>query len=382
MGGLFYFLTPNAGTNSILALLAVAAGWAALSRMPAAAASAIQKQESDQGRLLLAEFAELLNECVRQFGFQYAAMNSEIARVQTLLAEAIAALTESFSGMHEQTELQQQLSLSVTGGDRDKESFDVFIRDTSTIMQRVVDSVISTSKLGMGLVEGTDDIAKQTKSVQGILAEIGSIAKQTNLLALNAAIEAARAGEAGRGFAVVADEVRDLSARTSQFSQQINALMLSMQVLVQKSSVAIEALASQDMSFALDSKRQVERVITTMHDQNAGRLVALSGLEVSAQTMAVQVGRAITALQFQDMVSQLMGHVLRRVDALDSVVRHLGELSQVLKIDADADDAPAAIAALKSEAEKVASSLAAMELQTTHNPVDQKVLSDGDIELF
>ncbi len=385
-GGFFYYLTPfgNAGFSGGFALFLVAAGWAVLGYLPRSGKLTTLKKshEDSRDKLLLTEFTELLNQCVRQFTFQYEAMNGEIARIQSLLAEAIATLTESFEGMHEQTAMQNQLSLSVTGGDRDKESFDVFINDTSSMMQRVVDSVINTSKLGMALVEGTDDIANQTKSVQSILTEIGSIAKQTNLLALNAAIEAARAGEAGRGFAVVADEVRNLSARTSQFSQQINGLMLSMQVLVKKSAEAIEQLASQDMSFALDSKKQVETVITTMHEQNQVRMQALAGLDVSSHKMAGQVGRAITALQFQDLVSQLMGHVLRRVEALDGVVRRLGELSQALKIDAEADDAPAAIAALRSEAEKVVTSLAAMELQTIHNPVDQGAMSDGGVELF
>ena len=385
-GGTLYIFTPlgGAGLSGIAALLAVALGWAVIGgRAANDPLHATRTKRRNLERLLLTEFTELLNECVRQFSGQYDEMRGEIGRVQALLSEAIATLTASFEGMHGQTEIQRGLSLSVGagqgGGSMD---FDAFVAKNANVMERVVDSIVGNSKLGMELVEVTDDIAQRTRDVQNILSEIGAIAKQTNLLALNAAIEAARADEAGRGFAVVADEVRDLSARTSQFSQQINALMMGMQASVSQTEVAIQRMASQDMSFALESKQQIEGVLEDLGRQSRARAKAIDELSASAEVVEGQVGRAITALQFQDLVSQLIGHVGLRVEALNGVVLHLGEMSRTLRADAEGDDAAAAVEELRSETRKVVAGLAAMALRTTHNPVGQGVLTQGDVELF
>jgi len=269
----YYLAVPAAGWEAGLALLVVAFGWRAITLSAESDGKSVPVADANEERVLMEEFRNLLREFATQFSAQFDAARSEIARVQNLLREAIDDLTISFQGMHAQTEEQRQLTLTVTaGGDESNTAvqFDEFVRDTSAVMQRVVDSVINNSKLGMELVELTDSIARHAKDVQGILSEIGSIAKQTNLLALNAAIEAARAGEAGRGFAVVADEVRDLSARTTQFSQQINILMQGMQSSVKQTETAIQSMASQDMTFALESKQKVEGIIHTMENDPKG----------------------------------------------------------------------------------------------------------------
>ncbi len=389
VGGGFVAFSPlgQAGWLAAGAFGLLGLGWQLVATLfPSAACSTARPERScDEEQSLMAEFHRLLAECAREFTTQYDAIQDEIGRVQNLLSEAIEQLTQSFQGMHEQADQQRQLAVSVTAGTGDDGSgvrFDEFVKDTSGVMQRVVDSVINNSKVGMELVELTDGIADRARSVQSILSEIGSIAKQTNLLALNAAIEAARAGEAGRGFAVVADEVRDLSARTTQFSQQINSLMQGMQTSVGQTEEAIQRMASQDMTFALESKQRVEGIIHTMESQNRSRVEAIGQLGTAAQEMEGRVNVAITALQFQDMVSQLIGHVHRRVTALDEVVRHLGELGEALQADAASSDARAAIDSLKQETTKIASSLRSLATDTTKNPVGQRAMTQGDIELF
>ena len=337
------------------------------------------------GGELIGRFSDLLDEWGKQCNKQFADIRGDVERIQGLLADAFGKLTASFDGMTRVTTAQRDTTIEVTGASGDADSiqqFDEFVANTSQVMAQVVDNVVMNSKLGMELVEMTDDIAKHTRNVQGILSEIGSIAKQTNLLALNAAIEAARAGEAGRGFAVVADEVRDLSGRTTQFSQQIGAVMQTMQQAVHQTEQAIQRMASQDMNFALESKLHVEEIIRTMEAQNQVRNAAIRRLSEQAGDMAELVNQAVTALQFQDLGSQVMQHILRRLAALNDVVGQLDTLSRGLRDRAGQLNREAVVSLLSEETAKISSSFQEMETLSSSNPVGQQQMSHGDVELF
>lgn len=309
------------------------------------------------------------------------AIREEVVRVQSMLADATQTLTGSFHGMLAATNAQKSIAVGLTHDDEDSSGitrFDEFVGHTSEVMQRVVDSVIMNSKLGMELVELTDRISRRAADVESILGEIGGIAKQTNLLALNAAIEAARAGEAGRGFAVVADEVRDLSTRTTQFSQQIASLMKAMREGVKSTEEAIEKMASTDMNFALESKQQVEHVLRSMDGLNQQRSKAINQLGEHARNMDLEVNRAVTALQFQDMVSQLIGHVETRIRAMEGVLTEMDAVSDSVThaaLQGDAEPLRRASDALKT---RITSLTEALE----KNPVRQQEVSHGEIDLF
>ncbi len=207
-------------------------------------------------------------------------------------------------------------------------------------------------------------INSQLAAVKSSLGEIDGISSQTNLLALNAAIEAARAGDAGRGFAVVADEVRRLSDRAKPFSQKIRDNVEVVSETVKATESAINAMASQDMQFALESKQKVADTMAQVETVNAGLGRTVEEISAIAARVELDVNKAVTSLQFQDMVMQLVEHVKKRGAALDEVL----SLLEAIPARAGSGEIYEALGRLRQTGER--------------NPVRQLQMNTGAVELF
>ncbi len=130
------------------------------------------------------------------------------------------------------------------------------------------------------------ELANQTRDISTVLDVIRGIAAQTNLLALNAAIEAARAGEAGRGFAVVADEVRSLAQRTQSSTEEIEVMIDNIQTGTQGTVGALLAgaeQAEQTLRSAASAGAALERITASISQINERNLIIASASEEQAQ---------------------------------------------------------------------------------------------------
>lgn len=336
-------------------------------------------------RAVIEHSSEAIVRVSSEFAIQITEMRAEVSRAQAIFSEAIDGLIGSFHYMNEQIQRQHQLGVQIVGGSSESSSvagFEYFAQRTSETLRQFVDSVIENSRVAMSLVEMTERITQQMLEVRGMLGEIEGISKQTNLLALNAAIEAARAGEAGRGFAVVADEVRDLSGRTNHFSKQIRSSLAKMQVTIEATEQAINKMAAQDMTFALTSKSDVEQAMIGIEEMNGRTGQTISELnEISGQVEAA-VNQAIVSLQFQDMVTQLLGHVSRRLDVLEEVVGDEQQMAIALRDTSNPEGTLMALDKIREHVEVLAQKLDALKMGVRNNPVSQTGYASGEVELF
>ena len=194
---------------------------------------------------------------------------------------------------------------------------------SDSMLSGFVQDVKTASQIGIAVSGVMDEVARQTKSIAGILGEIQFIADQTRLLALNAAIEAARAGEHGRGFAVVSDEVTKLAYRSGQAAGSISQLVKAVQRSTGEAMVQIKQLSSVDLTKTLAMKDMIEGTTKALFTRSAILESSVEGTQGRAQELSRDIAEIVMALQFQDITRQKLEHVIEPLTELEEQIRLL-----------------------------------------------------------
>ncbi|MGO3985210.1 methyl-accepting chemotaxis protein [Pseudomonas sp. SAS7] len=187
--------------------------------------------------------------------------------------QVATAMNQMTATVHEVARNAEQASEAALMADQQAREGDRVVGEAVAQIERLAGEVINSS-------EAMNQLKAESDKIGSVLDVIKSVAQQTNLLALNAAIEAARAGEAGRGFAVVADEVRSLAQRTQQSTEEIEELIAGLQS------------GTQRVASVMDNSRQLTDSSVELTRRAGSSLETITRTVSSIQAMNQQIATA------------------------------------------------------------------------------------------
>ena len=376
-----------AALGAVLALLSVIA---VLAREQLLAETDAAVEDESGGEDVRRDFMQLLDELSMLVESQSSEVTESLTQIRQVVTDATAKLGNSFRELDEKSQYQGgivQALVSNAEADSDAErandhfNMQQFVKETNVLLQQFIELLVNTSTNSMKMVDAIDDISQQMDEAFNLLKDVSGIANQTNLLALNAAIEAARAGEAGRGFAVVADEVRNLSQHSNRFSEQIGSVVQKAKADISEAKEVISSMASKDLNDTISAKTRVEDMLKMMEQYNVNVDQELNRLSTVTGEISAAVGLAVRSLQFEDVVTQVVtysdGHAARLIDLVHRLNLKIAELRSAPG-SADDDQLHAMIGHFQREIMALK-----QEWQSPLNKaVNQTSMEQGEIEMF
>ena len=253
---------------------------------------------------------------------------------QSQIEQGMTDLTGRFSDIHDRLQVAIATTEQTASGMSGRQGLSNVIGAADTELNKIVLSLRSAIQGRDELLHEISKLSQITDELRAMGAEVAGIASQTNLLALNAAIEAARAGEQGRGFAVVADEVRTLSNRSGETGSRITQRIVQVNDTLQATLERTTHFAQQEAQILQQAEATIGNVLQQFRESGNQIVESAQVLAQESGQVRHDVADVLVALQFQDRVSQILNHVILDMQKLtDALGEHQQNLQQGIAVE-------------------------------------------------
>lgn len=315
-------------------------------------------------------------------------VHDDIRRGKTLISDAVVKLEESFNSLNTQTKAQQQVVASLIeevsdergrGAQSGRASVREIADSMSSILEAFIDMLSQVSIQSSGVIAKMEAMTGVVNQTFSLLSNVEMITKQTNLLSLNAFIEAARSGEAGRGFQVVATEMRNLSQSSAKLNEQIRVQVEESKKIVHEAREVVHQMATRDVDSLAEAKDSSDVMFAKLAVMNEHISKNLGEVSIITKGIDRSVGMAVQSLQFEDIVGQLLSAAERELNAQENALMEVrDQLSAFTSATQNGGDFHAALHYLKDNLQGLQRSPSFQKSRS----VLQQTMDAGDVELF
>jgi methyl-accepting chemotaxis protein len=241
---------------------------------------------------------------------------NQIESARKITDESIQDLSQRFYGLSQRI----QSTVSVSTQNDSNGGLLGLLQDSQNQLTSIIGLLKTSMEEKAVLVKAILDLSSSAKDLMDMANVVSLIARETNMVAINAAIEAAHVGEKGRGFAVVADSVRLLSANAAKTGKQISERVMSVTKAINVTAQISKEFEEKDHAMV----EQTEQIIAQVVDQfgNAAKDLMDSSeqLRTEGQYVSGEISNVLVSLQFQDRVTQMLSHVQNDLYKLQNTI--------------------------------------------------------------
>lgn len=249
-------------------------------------------------------------------------LRKQIVSIIQLTEQAAETIASSFQAIINKATVQAREAMELLEGTQGAavngapQSLRDFIKVSDERLNKMADEVVRVANLSVQMVQELDGVQSRAQAIDGFVLDVEKLADQTSLLALNADIEAARVGEFGKGFSVVAQEVRKLSRRSHEFSDRIREHLRGVKDGLNKTYGNMRSLSAEDKQQAFRIKDEVVKLTQSLEFKNREVAETVGRINTISKEITKDVQNVVISLQFQDITSQKLTAMLRDMEEL------------------------------------------------------------------